>query len=46
MEPLDLAGRRRRAHPGVAVGDAVLAQDPVKQDLDRTGTEAPGKALA
>jgi hypothetical protein len=46
MEPLDLAGRRGRAHGRVPVGDPVLPEDPVEQDLDRLGAEAAGEALA
>jgi hypothetical protein len=37
VEPLDLAGGGRRPDPGQAVGDAVLAQDPLEQHLGWAG---------
>src|SRR5665809_143123 len=43
VEPLDLAGGGRSADGSVAVRDAVLAADPVEQDLHGLGPEAPSE---
>ena len=46
VEPFNLAGRRRRAHGGMAMGDPVLPADPVEEHLDGSGSEASGEDLA
>lgn len=46
MPALDLAGRGRAARSGQAVGDAVLATDPVKERLGVRLAKAIGEDLA
>ena len=44
-EPFHLAGGRRRPGLGEPVGDAVLAADPVEEDLDGRLVEPAGEDL-
>jgi hypothetical protein len=46
VEAFDLAGRGRAADPGAQMGDAVLAADPIEQDLGRVRAEPAGEHLA
>jgi hypothetical protein len=47
VEPLHLAGRGRAAHAGEAVGDGVLAADPIEQHLSGARpAEAAGELAA
>jgi len=45
VEAFDLAGRRRSAGPGQAVGDAVLSADSVEEDLTCSGVAEPSGEL-
>jgi hypothetical protein len=46
VEPLHLPGGRGAPHSGEPVGDPVLSQDALEQDLTADAAEPTGEALA